>query len=156
MGQFKKGNTIGKEYRFSSENQPKKNGRKPALYNQLRKLTGKHVKQELSKEDYYKIIQYLLERTPAELKLIIENAKQDDGTTPVWVLSIISAIQSDLRYGRTRTIDSIFDRLFGKATQPVESDVNANVTNTMDLSNLTTDELIEYNKLLDKLNGKKV
>lgn len=157
MAQFEKGNNSGKEYRFSSDNQPKKNGRKPALYNQLKKLTGKQVKHELSKEDYFKIIQYLMERTPTELKTIIENAKQEDGTTPVWVLNIISAIQSDIRYGRTNTIDSIFDRIFGKATQTIEGDLNANLSGSLspDLSSLSTDELLKYNELLEKIYGKK-
>ena len=73
MAQFEKGNTVGN--RFDSDNQPKKNGRKPALYNQLKKLTGKQVKHELSKEDYFKIIQYLMERTPAELKTIMQSKR---------------------------------------------------------------------------------
>ena len=129
MAQFEKGNSSGKEYRFSSENQPKKNGRKPALYKKLKELTGKKVDYELSKEDYYKVIRYLMERTPGELKKILENAKDDtNGSTPVWVINVISAINSDIRYGRTTTIDSIFDRLFGKASQPIEGDINASVS----------------------------
>ena len=157
MGKFQKGNTTGKEHRFSSTNQPKKNGRKPALYNQLRKITGKQFKTDLSKEDYFKIIQYLMERTPTELKSILANAKEEDGVTPVWVLNIISAINSDIRYGRTTTIDSIFDRIFGKATQKIDGDVNANLSGAIapDLSSLSTDELLQYNELLEKIYGKK-
>lgn len=48
----------------------------------------------------------------------------------------------------------IFDRIFGKASLTIESEVNAQVTNnSVDLSALTTEELIQYNALLDKLNG---
>lgn len=157
MAQFEKGNNFGN--RFTSDNQPKKNGRKPALYKQLKELTGKKVDFELSKEDYFKVIRYLMERTPAELKIIMQNAQDPKGTTPIWVINIISAINSDIRYGRTYTIDSLFDRIFGKSTQPIEGDLNANLSGSLgtpDLSGLSTDELIQYNQLLDKVNGKKV
>lgn len=156
MALFEKGNKQGN--RFSSDNQPKNAGRKPSLYKKLKELTGKKVDYEMSKEDYFKVIRYLMERTPGELKKIIENAKDEvNGSTPVWVLSVISAINTDIRYGRTSTIDSLFDRLFGRSTQPIEGDINANVSGsiTPDLSALSTDELLKYNELLDKINGKK-
>jgi len=46
--------------------------------------------------------------------------------------------------------------LFGKATQPIESEVEL-TNNSMDLSALTTEELMQYNALLDKIrvNGTK-
>lgn len=156
MALFEKGNKQGN--RFTSDNQPKNNGRKPSLYKQLKTLTGKKVEYELSKEDYYKVIRFLMERTPGELQKILDDAKdKDGGTTPIWVLNIISAINSDIRYGRTYTLDTIFDRLFGKSTQPIEGDINANLSGSLspDLSALTTEELLEYNKLLEKINGKK-
>lgn len=156
MALFEKGNKQGN--RFTSENQPKNKGRKPSLYKQLKELTGKKVDFELSKEDYYKVIRFLMERTPGELQRILDNAKdKENGTTPIWVLNIISAINSDIRYGRTSTIDMIFDRLFGKSTQPIEGDVNANVSGSLnvDLSVLTNDELLKYNELLEKINVKK-
>jgi hypothetical protein len=156
MALFEKGNKVGN--RFTSDNQPKNSGRKPALYKKLKELTGKKVDYELSKEDYYKVIRYLMERTPGELKKILENAKDDtNGSTPVWVINVISAINSDIRYGRTTTIDSIFDRLFGKASQPIEGDINASLSGSLapDLSALSTDDLLKYNELLDKIYGKK-
>lgn len=156
MALFEKGNKQGN--RFTSDNQPKKNGRKPSLYKQLRELTGKKVGFELGKEDYYEVIRFLMERTPGELQKILDNAKdKDSGTTPIWVLNIISAINSDIRYGRTYTIDMIFDRIFGKSTQPIEGDINTNVSGSLtpDLSALSVEELLEYNKLLEKIHGKK-
>lgn len=151
MAYFEKGNTVGN--RFTPDNQPKKNGRKPSLYKQLKDLTGKKVDYELSKEDYFKTIRFLMERTKDELSAILKDTK-----TPIWVCNIISAIFSDIRYGRTSTVEMIFDRLFGKSTQPIEGDVNANISGSVgvDLSGLSTDELILYNQLLDKVNGKKV
>lgn len=111
----------------------------------------------MSKEDYFKVIRFLMESTPETLEGL---AKDKDGKpnkkTPIWVLNVISAINSDVRYGRTSTVELLFDRVFGKATQPIESDVNAQVSNLgMDFSALTTEELMQYNALLDKLNGKK-
>ena len=90
MALFEKGNNIGN--RFTSENQPKKNGRKPSMYKQLKELTGKKVDYELSKEDYYKTIRFLLERSKGELNKIMADANREDSTTPIWVCNIISAI----------------------------------------------------------------
>ena len=62
-----------------------------------------------------------------------------------------------MRYGRTSTIEMLFDRVFGKATQTIEGEINTNV-NPVDLSVLTTEELLQYNALLEKIktgnNGK--
>ena len=132
MALFEKGNKIGN--RFSSDNQPQNSGRKPSVYN-------------------YKVIRFLMESTPETLEGLVKNK---DGTpnkkTPVWVLNVVSAINADIRYGRTYTVDSLFDRVFGKPTQQIESEVNAQVTNnSMDLSALTTDELLQYNSLLEKI-----
>lgn len=151
MALFEKGNKIGN--RFSSDNQPKNSGRKPSVYKYIKDITGKKVAPEMSKEDYYKVIRFLMESTPETLKGLVENK---DGTlnkkTPVWVLNVVSAINADIRYGRTYTVDSLFDRVFGKPTQQIESEVNAQVTNnSMDLSALTTDELLQYNSLLEKI-----
>ena len=71
--------------------------------------------------------------------------------TPIWVLNIIAAINSDIRYGRTSTVEMLFDRVFGKATQNIEGEINANVSNNVDLSALSDEELIQYNTLLDKI-----
>ncbi len=128
-------------------------GRKPSVYKYIKDITGKKVAPEMSKEDYYKVIRFLMESTPETLEGLVKNK---DGTpnkkTPVWVLNVVSAINADIRYGRTYTVDSLFDRVFGKPTQQIESEVNAQVTNnSMDLSALTTDELLQYNSLLEKI-----
>ena len=123
MVKFQKGNSIG--HRFTADDQPKNAGRKPALYKKLKVLTGKKVDHELSKEDYYNIIKYLIERSPNEMDALSRNkdghANKD---TPIWILNIISAINTDVRYGRTTTIDSLFDMFFGKATQAIEASIS--------------------------------
>lgn len=153
MALFEKGNKQGN--RFTSDNQPKKNGRKPSMYKQLKDLTGKKVDYELSKEDYYNTIRFLMERSKSELNSIMKDANENPNSkTPIWVCNIIAAIFSDIRYGRTSTVEMIFDRLFGKSTQPIEGDLNmSGAVNVVDFSKLSTDELVQYNQLLDKLNG---
>ena len=118
------------------------------MYKYIKDITGKKVAPEMSKEDYYKVIRFLMESTPETLEGLVKNK----AGTPVWVLNVVSAINADIRYGRTYTVDSLFDRVFGKPTQQIESEVNAQVTNnSMDLSALTTDELLQYNSLLEKI-----
>lgn len=96
-----------------------------------------------------------MEQTPADLEKIVKGADgKANKETPLWLLNIVSALNTDMRYGRTSTVEMIFDRIFGKASLTIESEVNAQVTNnSVDLSALTTEELIQYNALLDKLNG---
>lgn len=103
---------LGKSTRFSSTNQPQRNGRKPSTYALIKKLFGTEANAELSKEDYYKLIAYLLERPIDDLQKLAK-----DKSAPIWIVTIIRAIIKDAGKGNMFTIDSLFDRLFGKATQ---------------------------------------
>ena len=149
---FEKGNKYGN--RFTSTNQPKNSGRKPSVYKYIKTITGKKVAAEMSKEDYLKVIRFLMESTPEDLEPLI---KSTDGKankkTPIWVLNVVSAINTDIRYGRTSTVEMLFDRVFGKATQSIESDVQL-TNNPVDLSALTDDELMQYHSLLEKIKSK--
>lgn len=120
---FENGNNIGKQ--FTSDNQPAKNGRKPALYKQLKEITGKKVDFELSKEDYFKMIRFLMEQSKTTLEAILEDANNNpESKTPIWISNIIRAIMTDTKYGRTCTVEMLFDRLFGKSMQPVDHTTN--------------------------------
>lgn len=151
MALFEKGNKIGP--RFTSENQPKNKGRKPSVYKYIKSLTGQKAEPEMSKEDYLKVIRFLMESNSETLEPLIKGADgRANKKTPIWVLNVISAINSDIRYGRTSTVEMLFDRVFGKATQAIESEVNAQVvSNGLDLSALSTEELLQYNALLEKI-----
>lgn len=107
-------NIRGKGNRFSSTNQPANPGRKPSLYNHIRQLIGAEAVAELSREDYYRLIGCLLERPLDELKTLATDKK-----TPVWVVNVVRAIVKDAQAGRMNTLDSLLDRLFGKASQPL-------------------------------------
>ena len=157
MARFEKGNKQGN--RFTSENQPKRKGRgKFSVLSYIRQTTGKKVDPQSSKEEILKVIQHIYESSPAELEPLMKDPNdptKPNANTPMWVLNVIAAINTDMRYGRTSTIEMLFDRVFGKATQPIEADVNAQVTNTVDLSVLTTEELLQYNALLEKITAGK-
>lgn len=154
---FEKGNTLGN--RFTSENQPKrKNGRKPSLYKQLKEMTGKKVGYELEKEDFFNIIRFVMEQDSETLEglITIDNprtgGKMLNPKTPVWLVSIVSAINADAKYGRTTTVEMVFDRIFGKSVQPIEGGIKQELsTGGLDLSKLSTDELLQYNALLEKM-----
>lgn len=105
---------LGKRTRFSSTNPPKNPGRKPSLYNHIKKLLGTEAKAELSKEDYFKLIQFLLEQPLDNLKKLA-----DSKNTPIWIVGVVRSVVKDANAGRTTTLDSLFDRLFGKASQPL-------------------------------------
>ncbi len=148
---FEKGNKLGKK--FTSDNQPQNRGRKPSLYKKLRTITGKTVKHEMSKEDYYDILKYLMEQTPAQLRQMAGMIKNDgekgsmfDAEIPVWLMNMITAILGDIRYGRTTTLDSIMDRMFGKASQTVEAVIGNVDART---SNLTDEEIQDEIKRIE-------
>lgn len=133
-------NVIGKGRKFSSTNQPENRGRKPSMYRQLIAQCEIKGKPLPSREDFYKVVAFLLERTRAELQEI-----KDLPDTPIWVQSIIGAIFEDLSCGRITVLNALFDRLFGKATQVAE--VKADVYKPRDL---TKEEALEYMKLLNE------
>lgn len=147
---FQYGNKIGENSRFSGTRQPQMRGRKPSLFKKIKALTKKSIDVELSKEDFFRVIRWVIEQNDETLKpLIVGSDGKPNKETPIWLLNIISAIRNDIRYGKTTTIEMIFDRMFGKATQPIESDVQL-TNNGVDLSVLTAEELLQLNALYEK------
>lgn len=106
----------GKGKQFSSTYQPANRGRKKSVYNKLIEKVKAEEGICLSREDCYKLCATLINLPISKLK---ELAK--DETSAAWVVSIISAILTDIKFGRTVTVDSLFDRFFGKATQPTDN-----------------------------------
>jgi len=144
MAKFEKENTTGN--RFSSNNQPPKNGRKQSIYKSLKELTGKKVEYELSKEDYFKMIRFLLEQSKPTLEEIMEDANNNpQSNTPIWVCNIIRAIMMDTKKGITNTVEMLFDRLFGKSMQPVD-----HTTNGKDLNTSIQIEIIDRREQVDE------
>jgi len=111
---LKKGNKLGN--RFSKTNQPSKNGRKPSRMNLL--FSAFKVEDEtrsVGKEDIFKLMAYILGCTKGEIETMLRNPE-----LPFSVACQIRAIITDVQNGKTDTIDRIFDRVYGKATTPME------------------------------------
>lgn len=101
---------LQKGNRFSSTNQPAKNGRKPLLYTQL-----VDAGYDLSHDEYKRILNALRQKSKDELVALAE-AKD----TPIWLVTICRALYKDAGKGKTDTVDKISDRLYGKPKQGVD------------------------------------
>lgn len=71
--------------------------------------------QGLSKVEAYAAIGMMLKLSKKELLAV---SKSD--TAPVWKISIARAIMRDISIGHFSTVETLFDRLFGKAKQTTE------------------------------------
>lgn len=134
-------NVIGKGNRFSSTNQPANKGRKKSVFNQLCDKVYAEEGLRLSREDCYKLCASLIGLPVEELKAIYK-----DTASPAWVVSIVGAILSDIKFGRMVTVDSLFDRFFGKATQPTDNKTE----HTFKPRTLTPEEVEKYIKTLQE------
>lgn len=89
-----------------------------------------------SREDYNKMIGYLMERTDDELAEIAS-----DPDTPVWVKTIIVAMREDMKVGRITTISALFDRVFGKPSQSTEVDAKLSLKGSIPIRAWVEDRL---------------
>jgi len=175
MARFEKGNNKG--HKFSSDYQPGKAGRKPKIFSVLKKKYGIDLASNgaFTNGQIIDLLQSLLcvdirqttalnASVSADMKRIAEKIKNGSLPDKLDKSEIISqvfivlsqAINREAAKGESYTIRWIIEYLFGKATQPIESEVEL-TNNSMDLSALTTEELMQYNALLDKIrvNGTK-
>lgn len=126
----------GKATRFSAKNQPEKNGRKPSLYTQLKEMVKLEGSIDLSREDFSKMTMLMLSKPLSELQTL---AKSED--TPIWIVNIVRAIIKDASDGRISTLDSLLDRIFGKATQPTQQSVAVEMKGSIPVSEWVKDRL---------------
>lgn len=122
-------NIKGKGNRFTSSNQPANRGRKKSAFNLLREKVHAEEGYRLSKEDCYKLCACIIELPLETLKEIYK-----DTTSPAWVVSIVGAVVADIKLGRMVTVDSLFDRLYGKASQPTENKHDVNVKGSIPIA----------------------
>lgn len=140
-GRFIKGASGNPKKKFTSTNQPKNPGRKPSRFKALiADLEG--VGETMSLEDFRKISLFLLTMNKTEL---IELAKNDQA--PMAVVAVASAIDGDIEEKNLRNVESLLDRLFGKAMQPVETVVGTIDSKT---AHLTDEEIEAEIKRIDK------
>lgn len=171
---FQPGNKIGN--RFSSDNQPE-NRRKPKIFTVLKRKYGIDLgaNGDFSQGQIQDLLQALLcvdirQATALSVELNqdlqeivkkikngepIPTLKKDEVISQVFIV-LSQAISRESAKGESSTIRWIIEYLFGKATQPIESEINAQVTsNDVDLSALTVEELMQYNVLLEKIKAGK-
>ena len=98
-----------KEHQFSSENQPKKNGRKKS------KLKGMIEKNDLSSDDISDLIINLFDKTKEELEVISNDYEQ-----PFLLRAFVKAMIKDLEGDSLYNINSLLDRAIGKPKDKVE------------------------------------
>lgn len=138
------GNDYGK--RFSATNQPHiKGGRKPSRITTLIKIFGmEDQSQAISKDDAYKLMAHLLSCSKTQLEAMARNPD-----LPISIVCQIKAIITDLSYGRTDTVDRLFDRLYGKSMVSME------ITGAQGIPLIPDKPMsrIAYQKLLSKLQG---
>lgn len=139
QGRFVKGSKP--KTTFSKTRQPKNPGRKPSRFKEL--LAELEVVGEtMSLEDFRKISLFLLTMNKEELVKLAKDTK-----APMAVVAVASAIAGDIEFKSLKNIESLLDRLFGKAMQPVETVVGTIDSKT---SHLTYDEIEAEIKRIDK------
>jgi len=87
-------------------------GRPRKLITELEDQLGVHFQADLKKQDYYHILQSMLEMGVEQL---IEVGR--DRNVPIFMVTCARAIVDDMLNNRMTTVDSLFDRLFGKPKQ---------------------------------------
>ena len=125
--------------KFSSDYQPKKNGRKPS------KLK-KYIKENnLSAVDIKLILGKFYDLPKEKLFELVK-----DDSTPILISGIASGLLQDMKRGTTYTIQWLIDRGYGKAIERIE--VESRSEDITDLSHEA--RAAEIDKLLAKRNLK--
>lgn len=155
---FQPGNTVGN--RFNSDNQPKKNGRKPKVYKYLKEVVGDSVGHTLEEQDFKDIMQALIELPPSKLQALVRSTELDPKTgkpkpnpnTPAWIQMLVSNINACMKYGKLDALEYVLDRAFGQPKQTIEGTIENQISKApKDLSMLSTEELLLYNQILEKI-----
>jgi len=121
--------------RFSKENQPENRGRKPSALRFIRE-------EGVSITDIKRIIESLIWGYDSEeLAVLLQTVKVKgkDGKTltktrepvPMGINLILGALNNDLKNKSINNFDKLMDRVYGKATQPVDLPPGSNMTMSM-------------------------
>ena len=103
----------GAPYRFTSTNQPAKRGRLPS---KLKKFVKDN---RVSKSDVDAILSNIIfGSTLEELQEMVKPGNKEK--LPVIVALLISAFIADIKNGTLHEVNSVLDRIYGKATQQLE------------------------------------
>lgn len=93
----------GKGNRFSSTNQPQRNGRKPKLYTIAKKSYG------ITLDEFKEVVNYLWQLPKDEVKEIAEK-----GDTPIWMANVCRSLYKDTARGVMNALRELIQLMFGK------------------------------------------
>jgi len=98
-------------------------GRPKKIIKRLEEAVGIKFNLELTKTDKYQIIEWCLERNLKELKDLV-----NDPQSPIFLVNIATAIIGDIKKGQLKTVELIFDRVFGKPDQRTNVKLEGEIT----------------------------
>jgi len=90
-------------------------GRPKKVFNQMTEMIDSTYKIQITKAQKIQVIERLLEMPVNELTKLSTLSE-----TPAFILCISNAILKDIKAGRINTVETIFDRIFGRPHQSTE------------------------------------
>jgi len=123
---------------FSKENQPANRGRKPGILGQITRLTGEEFKISLTRNEKHQLIESVLERTPSELQELVDNPEM-----PAFIIAIAKAMLKDIELASIATVETLFDRVFGRPKQDVSQTIKGEVDFIVNYDKLNEPKIID-------------
>jgi hypothetical protein len=137
----------GVNTQFSSTNQPSNSGRKPNVF-------AKYLKEEVSLDDVRSLIASAGLYNADEIETILKNKNEKP---PITYLAILKAMSADMKKGELKNHVILWDRAFGKSTQPVDipSETLARISMTPEERRKRIEELLKKSESQPKKTGRK-
>lgn len=156
---------LEKGNKFSSENQPENNGRKPSYLSFIRE-------QDVSISDIRKVIGNLIwnydsEELTLKLKTKKVKIKDENGKTktvtktiiplPMGINLVLNALNDDLQKKRLINFNSLMDRAYGKSTQTIDipPETLARISMTPEERRKKIEELLKKSESKPRKSGRK-
>lgn len=125
------------QHRFTKENQPPNRGRKKSglkIFMETLKIEKPNI--VLTKDDYFLLLQTLLS---GNKEYIINLSRNED--LPLSLKCVINAIKNDIDNGEMKVVNSLIDRLYGKAEVASTKLEVKSTSHVIDMSKLSTEQL---------------
>jgi len=111
-------------------------------YQEFAEAFGLQMGKRIHKSFKFKLIEHLLDMTEFELEKI-----QSSRITPMFLASIAKALIQDKKKGHISTLNSVFDRVFGKAGQSISIEDKTQLEDNVTLHTLyevDTESLLSF------------
>jgi len=105
---------YGKETRFKRGTVPNKNGRPITSYKTICSRLNIEHKVKMTKEEKYALAEALLEMSISDLEKLANNKK-----VPIFISTFANSLIKGAASGNISSIESLFDRFFGRPTQEI-------------------------------------